>query len=369
MNRSIKTLLGLALLAGVGLSCGTRSATTAPESLEVSAGQAVDANPSPVASLQPTYPVNAIAIPIAIEPENASRLVPAGQMNANSPQHIVWSSDSQTVGAATRDGLMLFDANTLAVTANVVVQSPLAVLDFSTGRGIMALSADQHGVEIREITTGEALLSFQSNGTFSRAAFSPNGSLLALARTDQKVVEIWDMDSGALQSTLSGFEPNGAVERLVFSPDGRFLVWQSGNALQAMEFVSEEFGPLLEQEDTIRALAVSADGRFLAVSTAGKVDEQQRPILDLWNPMDGQGLGLLLTGDSFAADVVYNPSSRMLAAAIGPKILLWDMATRQQLAELDGADAEVRALAFSPDGSILSAAMADNTLRLWRVAP
>lgn len=367
MKRSLQILIGAVLLATATLACGRRPASTPPPPTEGAAGQQAAHAPGGMASATPAGSLTWISA--AIEPENAGRLQPAGQAAVNGPGRLVWSSDSQTLGVATRDGLMLFDTATLAVTANVVVQPPLTVLDFSAERGVLALSADQQGVEIRQITTGQALLSFHAAGPFTQAAFSPDGSLLALARADQKQVEVWDIDSGALQTTLGGFEPAGAAEHLAFSPDGRFLIWQAGRALQVIEYFTEELGPLLEQEDAIRAVAASPDGRFLAAATAGAVERQLRPIIDLWNPMSGQGLGLLLTGEHFAASLAYNPSSRVLAAAVGQKILLWDTASRLQLAELNGAGAGVNALAFSPDGSLLGASAADNTLRLWRVGP
>jgi WD40 repeat protein len=54
--------------------------------------------------------------------------------------------------------------------------------------------------------------------------FSPDGRLLAIARSfrDGNQVELWDSETGALQRTIRGFD--GRVRSLSFSPDGRTLL-------------------------------------------------------------------------------------------------------------------------------------------------
>jgi WD40 repeat protein len=46
-------------------------------------------------------------------------------------------------------------------------------------------------------------------------------------------------------------------------------------------------------------------------------------------------------------------------------IRIWDVATRQELAELSGHSDYVHALAFSPDGTRLISSSGDRTIRVW----
>jgi WD40 repeat protein len=50
-------------------------------------------------------------------------------------------------------------------------------------------------------------------------------------------------------------------------------------------------------------------------------------------------------------------------------IRLWDPVTVQELLSLAARRAQVNGLAFSPDGSILSSAAHDGSIRLWRAEP
>ncbi len=62
----------------------------------------------------------------------------------------------------------------------------------------------------------------QSGGLPGMAAFSPDGRLLAVART-RSTVQLLDAETGEQQATLEAPEPRN-VSRLGFSPDGRLLV-------------------------------------------------------------------------------------------------------------------------------------------------
>jgi WD40 repeat protein len=44
---------------------------------------------------------------------------------------------------------------------------------------------------------------------------------------------------------------------------------------------------------------------------------------------------------------------------------LWDLATRQEVAELRGHDAYVHSVAWSPDGTRLASGSGDGTVRIW----
>jgi WD40 repeat protein len=64
--------------------------------------------------------------------------------------------------------------------------------------------------------------------------------------------------------------------------------------------------------------------------------------------------------------VAFTPDGTRLACACANNtIRLWDVATRQEAVDLRGHGAYVHAVAFSPDGSRLASCSGDFTVRVW----
>src|SRR5262249_35668759 len=66
-----------------------------------------------------------------------------------------------------------------------------------------------------------------------------------------------------------------------------------------------------------------------------------------------------------AVAVRCSPDGRVLAAAAGPAIRLLDLRTGKEFGRLRGHEAEVQALAFTPDGKALVSGSADSTGLVW----
>jgi WD40 repeat protein/serine/threonine protein kinase len=67
--------------------------------------------------------------------------------------------------------------------------------------------------------------------------------------------------------------------------------------------------------------------------------------------------------------VAYSPDGTLLASAGADNVIrLWDAASRQAVGEpLSGHTNTINRVAFSPDGTLLASASADNTVRLWSI--
>ena len=130
---------------------------------------------------------------------------------------------------------------------------------------------------------------------------------------------------------------------------------RDGNTSQ-MQFrlweVSPQHVSTLE-EDRVHSLAFAADGRLASASLVG---------IRLWD-IDRQTATTLSGGTNALA---LSPGSATLAAA-SRDIDLWNPGTGQLLATLQGPGSRTRSLAFSPDGTVLAAAYADE-IRLWDMA-
>jgi len=200
-------------------------------------------------------------------------------------------------------------------------------------------------------------------------AFSPNGTGLASGSKDG--VRLWDPVTGAQLSFMTG-KHNGDVTALVFSPDGNMLcsggsdgsvaLWwalvgseESVRGLSFKCFLSEH----LQVGDEVLGLQFSTDGEFVA-ALRGYANAS------LWRVSSGERMlrikdnsALSLTGRNFSADSGYFVSGRK------SRIVVWDLASRQECRVISAHKDYVSFLAFSPRQPALLASVGSRDKRAY----
>ena len=146
--------------------------------------------------------------------------------------------------------------------------------------------------------------------------FSPNGKILATVHNKNKVIRLWDVETGSTRFTLTGHKQT--IKALAFSPNGKILA--SGENYQTIYLWDVTTGQQLtnsQTEATVNTLQFSPDGKTI---------------------VSGNHNG---------------------------KIQLLDAHTLRLLSTHIGHTNWVNALMFSEDGKTLFSASRDGTILLW----
>jgi WD40 repeat protein/DNA-binding SARP family transcriptional activator len=237
-----------------------------------------------------------------------------------------------------------------------------------------ALGSEAGRVRLLDLTSGRVRpLQGGHRGEVTALRFTPDGQTLVTAGHDGLVL-VWDVDQGSIAERFAGHSRE--VDGLDMTPDGRTLLTASIDArailwdLAGDRRLDRHFpvGPSFDVDFTPRGIAVSPDGRTLALT-------QSDGTVDLLDASTLRPRGSLPAQNGAATAVAFSPDGRLLAVTrVGGGVALWDARTLAPAGKLD-MPIDSDAIAFSPNGNLLAAAEEDvqdplaqgGPLRVWDV--
>jgi WD40 repeat protein/serine/threonine protein kinase len=309
-------------------------------------------------------------------PDNRARLWDAanGRSVASLDGHknrilrVAFSPDGKRVVTASMDQTArLWDARTGQLLAVLGGHADgVRYVLFSPNGTRVVTASDDATFRLWDTQTGELIgvLRGHDDRFFNCApVFTPDGSRL-VSGSDDGTVRVWDISLVERNGILRGHE--GYVYDIAFHPDGEQVAsaaWD-GTARLWDATTGRQTGLLKHETRIINSVAYSRDGRRLA--TAERV--RGATLWDVASQKPARDSQFVAPGfwDNRAS---LNPAGTLLAAgSIEGPVRLWDVATGQEVARLEGHDKESKDAAFHPDGSLLATTGIDGTVRLWDVA-
>ena len=157
-----------------------------------------------------------------------------------------------------------------------------------------------------------------------------------------------------------GPSPVSSLSDLIAHPI-RIQVVDSEGDVTSTSFMLAEISPHLianleGHASGVTSVSFSPDGTLLA---SGADDN----MIILWDMASRERVATLQghTGS-------FSPNGTTLASGSSGTVILWDVATRKQISTLEGHTGWVSAVSFSPDGTLLASGAGDGTVILWDVA-
>jgi WD40 repeat protein len=319
---------------------------------------------------------------------------------------VTFSPDGATIAVASSDGtVQLWDAATRGEAGPAIVagSAAIAALAFSPDGKTLATGGQDGDVRLWDVTLhSQAGATMAAGGSVAAVAFGARGATLATAESDG-TTKVWDVATQDQTGAPLAAQGSAAVSAVAFGAgalatghgDGSIWLWDpavfhqvnatavaglagpawGGHAPAALAggvlAVSDghetvrlwdartgrRIGGAIVSHRVVTGLAVSADGKTLAVATDG---------VQLWATATGQRIGSPVPAS--AAAVALGPGGLLATVGTDGTARIWNVATGRQAGAFPVAGGTSGALAFSAGGRTLATADRDGDVRLWDVA-
>lgn len=218
------------------------------------------------------------------------------------------------------------------------------------------------GNRLIDSVTGKQLMQLRTEkSTIVSLAYSPDGKKIVTGSTEG-ITKIWDVLSGAELRTLNlSFSLMPLKAPISFSPDGNIVAIGADQTIHICDAsTGEEEGRILWDQD-VSFLSFSEDGGQVVF---GNEYEIRRYAL-----ASAQDLPSLVGHDANVTAIAFSPDGTKIASSsYDQTIRLWDSSTYQELSQFDKQKHKILCIAFSPEGTQILSGGWQDVAQLWDVA-
>jgi WD40 repeat protein/DNA-binding winged helix-turn-helix (wHTH) protein len=271
--------------------------------------------------------------------------------------HARFSPDSRQIITTSGDRTArIWQSANSALVAVLPHEGSVADAAFAPDAARIVTASDDHTARIWS-SNGRLLSVLQHDGPVHSARFSHDGRYIITAGNDH-TARIWNTADGRLLALLEGH--SDVIHDANFAPDGNSVVTGSGDGTLRIWSTASGLvaAGLLGHRGQVHHAEFSSDGKDIVTNSN---DGTSR----VWSARNGNPLATLQgSADAFAH---FSPDGQRIvtSSADHREAQVWDRASDNLVATLQGHSLKIWNAAFSPDGLRIVTASADRTARVW----